>query len=222
MLDQNYAHQTHANDGKALACHLKMLSTRFYAVCLRLWELLIDFQTKFEVLFTLVWPSTDPCLGTLTSSINVLCMRLMAHWTQNNVFNVFVASEALRNDLEDFPTSTKTVPARVTKKWKILNISVTKRVNGLNNRLQRVEHILYGFMALRRFHWTSLHAWTLLRGEALKVKFCDSPWFCLSWCRFAHSNHAQACSKHLWINLTCFAHTLMWFASILSNFRAIR
>ena len=30
----NYAQQTHANDGKALACHSKMLSTRFYAVCL--------------------------------------------------------------------------------------------------------------------------------------------------------------------------------------------
>ncbi len=34
---------------------------------------------------------------------------------------MFLASETLRNDLENFPTSTKTAPARVTKKWKLLN-----------------------------------------------------------------------------------------------------
>ncbi len=34
---------------------------------------------------------------------------------------MFLASEALRNDLEDFPTSTKTAPVQVTKNWKILN-----------------------------------------------------------------------------------------------------
>ncbi len=138
--------------------------------------------------------------GTPTSSGNVLCMRLMPHWTQNNVFNVSLASKASRNDLEGFPTSTKTAPARVTKKWKILNFHdfshVVPELCTANTRKRWESTPCHSKMLSTRFYAVCLRLWELLidfqtKFDVLFTLVWPSPDPCLG-----DSNFVGKCALH--------------------------
>ena len=94
-------------------------------------------------------------------------------------------------------------------------------MSALNDRSQRVQHIPHRFTVLERFHGSFLDARTSLRGEVLKVKFCDFSWFCPCWSDFACGKTAQTCGNHSCVIITYYACTLTMFTRIFADFRRV-